>query len=77
MTRRGIDLGELNNYQDAIEDFDSAIELEPENAKLYFFCGNAYQNLTQGTQSWEDLKTAARLGSRDAQDYLTSRGISW
>jgi tetratricopeptide (TPR) repeat protein len=76
-TWRGINLGELKYYQQAIKDFDKAIELEPRNGRLYFFRGNAYQQFTRGNQGWEDLKTAARLGDPLVQEYLMLYGIEW
>jgi len=43
----------------------------------YYFRGLAYEEMGNHGQTIEDMKAAARLGSKSANEYLTSKGISW
>ena len=63
--------------QQAIKDYDKAIELNPQDAIAYFNRGIAYGKLGNYQQAIKDFKTAARLGNEKAQDYLRSQGIEW
>jgi len=74
---RAINYIRLGNYQQALTDYDKAIQLAPKNAVLYKERGLTYENLGDYRQAIKDYKTAARLGDKDAQDILRSKGISW
>ena len=39
--------------------------------------GNAYYKLGNKKAAIEDFKISARLGYKDAQDFLRSQGIEW
>lgn len=75
---RAFSYEDLKDYRQAIRDFDKAIELEPNNSDFYYFRGSLYWlYLKDELQAFENLKTAARLGNKSAQDILKSQGIEW
>ena len=78
-TNRGIAYGVLGDHRRAIRNFDRAIELDPTeiNGEAYYNRGIAYANLGDYWQAIRDYKIAARLGSKKAQNFLRSQGISW
>jgi Tfp pilus assembly protein PilF len=63
------------NDQQAIIDCSKAIKLNPQDADTYFFRGMTYDMLGNTQLAIEDYKIAARLGHKDAQDYLRLKGI--
>ena len=67
----------IGDYQQAIKDYDKAIELDPKDAVAYYRRATAYMDLGDRRQAMKDYKTAARLGDMEAQGFLGSRGISW
>jgi Flp pilus assembly protein TadD len=67
----------LNKSQDAINDFDKAIKLDPTFSRPYLFRGFALLKLGQTEQALGDFKKAASLGDNDAQNYLKKKGIQW
>jgi tetratricopeptide (TPR) repeat protein len=76
-TERGVAYGMLGDYRQAIREYDQAIELNPKDTRAYVNRGFAFAELGDQPQAMEDYKTAARSGSRRAQHYLSSKGISW
>jgi Tfp pilus assembly protein PilF len=74
---RGNAYARLGNYQQAIGDYDKAIEINPKYADAYFVRGGAYWQLGNKQLAIEGLKTAARLGHKNAQDLLKSQGMGW
>jgi tetratricopeptide (TPR) repeat protein len=67
----------LGNYKQAIADYDKAIELTAEFALAYYNRGLAYSAFGNHNQAIADWKIAARLGLKEAQDYLKQQGIAW
>jgi tetratricopeptide (TPR) repeat protein len=83
----------IGNYEMAIKDYDRAIAMNPSEASLYHSRGRAYiEKLTiikdgkpyhqrkdedQVKQAFNDIMIAARLGDKDAQDYLRKIGGTW
>jgi tetratricopeptide (TPR) repeat protein len=67
----------LGNYRYAVKDYDKVIELNPKDANAYFNRGIAYQKLGNDNNMKQDMKIAARLGYKEAQDFLKSKGIVW
>ncbi|MBP9560939.1 MAG: tetratricopeptide repeat protein [Syntrophorhabdaceae bacterium] len=61
---------------EVIETFTNAIELDPKLAVAYNNRGYTYKNLGNYKQAIRNFKIAARLGHKDAQDYLREEGIS-
>ena len=74
---RGIAYARLEENQQAIKDFDKAIELNPKLAQPYYNRAIAYLRLGDDRQAIEDYKSAARLGHKRAQDFLKAKGIGW
>jgi tetratricopeptide (TPR) repeat protein len=74
---RGNAYVELGNYQQAINDYNNTIELNPKYEKAYYNRGIAYFNIDNRRLGIENAKMAARLGFKEAQDYLRSKGIDW
>ena len=67
----------LGDYQQAIKDFDRAIELDPKLAEAYWDRGKTYNELGNRQQAIEDWKEAAKSGDEEAQDILRSKKIKW
>ena len=59
----------------ALSDFSRAIELDDLYGKAYCNRGLVYLKLGRTAEAEEDLKKAARLGVKEAEDYLKSKGI--
>jgi tetratricopeptide (TPR) repeat protein len=74
---RGIAYYKLGNKNKAISDYSKAIEVNPLYAHAYFIRGLFYGSLGNRNQADKDCKIAARLGHKEAQDYLTEKGIDW
>ncbi len=64
-------------YSKAVEDYTSAVSVDPQYVRAY--CNRASLCWAQGErhQALEDMKKAARLGLREMQVYLKSKGIEW
>jgi hypothetical protein len=54
------------------------IELDPEFKEAYFLCGTLQHGILKEPQKGiQNIRKAARLGYKQAQDYLKSRGLDW
>jgi len=60
----------LRNKTQAIKDYNRAIELNPERAEAYYLRGLCYTVMYKFKQGDADIKIAARLGMKEAQDFL-------
>ena len=65
-----------NHLDKALNAFNKAIELDPKVAKAYVNRGRVYYYLGNHKQAIADWKIAARLGLKEAQDYLKQQGIA-
>jgi tetratricopeptide (TPR) repeat protein len=74
---RGLIYNRLGKPGDAVSDFTRAIDLDSVYGKAYCNRGLVYLKLGRTTEAQEDLKTAARLGVKEAEDYLKSKGIAY
>jgi len=90
---RGLMFNIIGNYEMAIKDYDRAIAMNQSEAALYFFRGLAYidkytimkggephfqrKDEEQVKQAFNDIMIAARLGDKNAQDYLRGNGVTW
>ncbi|HKN19645.1 MAG TPA: tetratricopeptide repeat protein [Dissulfurispiraceae bacterium] len=74
---RGLSYVGLGDYQQAINDFTRTIELKPDFVEAYYGRGLSYLVLGNYEQALADIKSAARLGHKDAQDLLIKRGDQW
>ena len=64
-------------YSRALEDYSSALDVDPQYVRAC--CNRASLRWLQGDRdrALEDMKRAARLGLREMQVYLKSKGIDW
>ncbi len=70
----GYDAFELGLYEIAIDEYTTAIQLNPSYAKAYANRGIAYRKLKRHAEAMVDLKAAAQLGSTVARDDLLKKG---
>jgi len=75
-SNRGIVYFDLKNYTQAINDFNKAIELNPQYVKAYYNRGVAYNSLGMYEQALNDLNIAIELNPQDAKACHT-RGITY
>lgn len=61
----------VNNIQDALNDADDALKLNPSRDDLYINKGIAYIKLGNKNEAKKALTKAIELGNTDAQDYIT------
>ena len=64
------------NLTKAIQMWEKAIELNPDDADAYYNLGLAY-HYDDFDQALFYYKKAARLGDQDAQDWLKENGYDW
>ena len=64
-------------HEQAVRDFSKAIALNPTEPNIYGLRSGAYKALGKNDLADNDLKTAARLGLKDAQNQLNKKGIKW
>ena len=74
--RQGEDFYNSTQYQDAIESYTKAIELEPGNALFYNDRGCAYENMNIHDKAIEEYETAIDLNPNDAIFYC-NRGDAY
>ena len=74
---RGVAHYRLGDYRRAVADFAMAIDLKPGSSSTYYNRAMAHVGIGQNKQAIEDLKTAAKLGSEEARNFLKSQMISW
>ena len=67
----------MGQYDRAIKDFNRVIETNPKSIEAWVNRGLSYNKLGNTQRAIESLKTAARLGHTESQNYLTSQGVSW
>ena len=59
-------------YEDAIEQYNQALFLEPENGKIYEERAKAYQQLNSVEKAADDFKNAAVFGENSAENYYAA-----
>ena len=52
----------LGDYQQAVEDYDTALELDPELADTYVNRGEAWLHMVEWDKAREDLLEAEKMG---------------
>jgi len=57
-------------YEDAISDFEKAVELKPDYADAYFNLGRTYYIMQDDDKACEYYKLAAKYGRPNLEDYL-------
>ena len=73
---RGIALTEEGNYEQAISEFDKAIELDPDYAEAYSNRGIAYGSQGDFDSAMTDFNKAIELDPESAEAY-SNRGIAY
>jgi len=68
---RGNVVSKLNNWKEAIEDYTVAAALDNSYGHAYYNRGIAYQNSGNPAAACADLKTAVKLGVKDAEKIIT------
>ena len=66
---RGRSYSSLDQDQRAIEDYDKAIELDPNDAEAYSDRGSSYHRLGQNERAIEDYDEAIKLDPDNAEAY--------
>ena len=72
----GDDLSTIGYYQEAIEQYDEAIRIDPQDANTYNGRGLAYGGLGQYERAIQDYDEAIRLNPQDADAYY-NRGAAY
>jgi len=67
--------GPANQYEEALQDFSSALELEPKNVSFSFNRGNALFQLGRFTEALDDYSHASGLDCENAT-YLHHKGLA-
>ena len=68
---------DLGNLRQAIEDYDRAIEINPENAGAYYNRGVAYGKLGDHRQAIEDYDRAIEINPEYAEAYNNRGARLW
>jgi serine/threonine protein kinase len=76
LVNRGITYGNLERYDDALADFNRAIELDPSSAMAYVNRGYAYAQLQRYDEALKDYTYAIQLDPTEAIFYF-NRGKSY
>ncbi len=72
---RGLTCNNLGKYQQAIEDFNQALLLNPNYVDAYMNRGIAYVNLNQLENACTDFQKACELGDCENKRLAKERGI--
>jgi tetratricopeptide (TPR) repeat protein len=59
-------------YSEALQDYLSALNINPESGETYFNCGVCYFYLNQKDKACDDWKKASSMGYENAAKYLDS-----
>jgi len=71
---RGVSLGEMGRYADALQDIDHAIRLAPHRPAYYYGRGWVHLLAGENEKALADFKQAAKGGNQDAIAYLARSG---
>ena len=74
---RGLAYARLNEFKQAIDDFDNAIKLNPDFTEAYYNRGGTYGKTGDDKKGIDDIKTAAKMGYKPAQELLKINGVDW
>lgn len=70
----GLDLYFSHNYKDAIREFETAAEIDPDNANAYYFMGYSYYKLKDMTKAREVFDQAYETDSKYSPIHNASTG---
>ncbi len=71
---RAIAYAKLGRLEEALQDFTSAISLDPTSASLYYNRGTAYAKRGSFSEAIDDLSKAISLSTEPNADYYLNRG---
>ena len=74
---RGLAFMDSGNPQDAINDFDRALEINPDYGVAYLSRGTAHSEAGNTEQAEKDLTIATRMGERIGFDFMMKYNIPW
>ena len=75
---RGIAFGKGEEFDLAIKDLTRVIEMDPQHTNARFFLGLIQRSMPGEIHRGSDnIKTSARMGNKDAQEYLRSHLMGW
>ena len=75
---RGVAFGKGEEFDLAIKDFNRVIEMDPQHTNARFFLGLVQRSMPGEVHKGSDnIKTSARMGNKDAQEYLRSHLMGW
>jgi tetratricopeptide (TPR) repeat protein len=77
LMEKGGSLFKEAKYHEALEAYNSALELDPAHGPAYFNRSLALNKLGESDRALTDLKVAARFGHEKSQALLKKRGIGW
>jgi tetratricopeptide (TPR) repeat protein len=63
----------LKRYEDALNDFNKVLNLNPEVAQTYLHRGNTYEMLRQPQKACQDWQQAVAKGIKEAQEYINNQ----
>jgi len=67
---RGVAYVRLHRFEDALEDFNAAIEAAPDNAHVHFNRALLYQRMGRPVEAERDLNAAVALKPTEAELYI-------
>jgi len=67
---RGIAFAQKGQQDQAISDYNKALEINPRHAKSYYNRGNAYYYQKEYDKSWDDIKKVQDLGYQVPPKFL-------
>ncbi|MHB8909313.1 MAG: tetratricopeptide repeat protein [Syntrophales bacterium] len=71
---RGIAFGRGGEFDMAVEDFKRVLEMDPQHSHARFFLGLIQRSMPkEAYRGTDNIKSSARLGNKDAREYLRSR----
>ena len=62
---KGVELAQQHKYDDAIKEFNAAIEASPKSAKAYLNRGTAYRALQKYDEAMTDFAKAIEIAPKD------------
>ena len=74
---RGITYEKADKIARAIQDYSSAVSVDAQYVKAYCNLAALYWAQGERDRGLDDMKKAARLGLREMQGYLRSKGVEW
>ena len=67
---KGVELAQQHKYDEAIKEFNAAIEANPKSAKAYLNRGTAYRALQKYDEAMADFAKAIEIAPKDEMGYI-------